>query len=447
MGTEIKIKSGSGCAAAKHRLVDWEANEPEPQTGAEILEVDETIGRPIKIRTKEGTVEFGNPGGGLVTDVLGFMRFGASSRGFQRQDLFKQTDVKFEGEDGTDTPGTGGLSQDMYASFWRGVVERDIGLFERGTAQDKALPAKNASADRLELVGLFLCKSIIDQKLIGRSLCPFLFEFLLEEEGRTFDNKRSLRAQAHAALDALAHFDGRLAKGYRDMLNGVMRDDPDFRGYTIHELLPDQDPDDNLPLTPDNVEETIVERCRQVLWTDRHNSLLALRRGFQTINVIIKKPVDLALMLRPFSTPELTLLVQGKGVNGAELVANCIEWPESSNQAIANANFPESSRTPSLLKALLETGELDAADFLHWATGRHDVPFGGLSTTENGKIKLQYVYDDETAAGMDERKWRLPQASTCFHLVKIANFSDPSVMRDKLRMAIEHRKDGFQLGD
>lgn len=140
------------------------------------------------------------------------------------------------------------------------------------------------------------------------------------------------------------------------------------------------------------------------------------------------------------------MLIQGRGVDAAELVASCIEWPEPTNLlACCHANFPAGSRTPALLKQLLLDGEVDAPDFLQWATSRREVPFGGLAATESQKIKLRF--DDSTTVGEDERLWPLPQAQTCMHTVKLTNFANRAVLRDKLRMAIAHREEGFQRDD
>ena len=39
----------------------------------------------------------------------------------------------------------------------------------------------------LELLGHFLCKSLINEQHIGYGLCPFVFEFLIDETDRSFD--------------------------------------------------------------------------------------------------------------------------------------------------------------------------------------------------------------------------------------------------------------------
>ena len=63
--------------------------------------------------------------------------FGSNNTKFSRQDIFKPTSVTFEGESGVDVAGEGGLSVEMLTSFWRGVMSKEVGLFE---SVDRALP-------------------------------------------------------------------------------------------------------------------------------------------------------------------------------------------------------------------------------------------------------------------------------------------------------------------
>ena len=438
---------GKDLAATRKRLVSWGVDQPEPMNEVTIVSVEEEIGKPVKIRCDGSIVTFSNPSGGLVTDVLGFMKFGSKSTYLTRQDLFKPTDVTFEGESGVDMAGDGGLSQDMFASFWRGVIESELGLFDHN---ETALPACDAPEDQLELVGLFLCKSIIDEKLIGRGLCPFLFEFLLDDVSRSFDATRPMSEQVRLALDALAQFDPRKATSFREILHCLTSDDAElaegFAGaFTIENFVPG-DPDEHLIVTSDNVEETMVKACKHLLWKSREGPLLAMRRGFSTQSAIQKEPIDLRAILMPFSTPDLGLLIQGRGIDADELVEKCIEWPDESMQAKVNAGFPPgSSSFFKLLEALLRSGDVSAADFLHWATGRREVPFGGLAATEGQRIKL--VYAESTPIGTVEARWPLPQARTCVHTVTISNFSNRAVLRNKLCVAIAHRDEGFQRDD
>ena len=88
---------------------------------------------------------------------------------------------------------------------------------------------------------------------------------------------------------------------------------------------------------------------------------------------------------------------------------------------------------------------MSAADFLHWSTGRREVPFGGLVPTESQKIKLRF--NEATVGSADESRWPLPQARTCVHTVTLSNFSSRAVLREKLLTAIVHREEGFTRDD
>ena len=91
---------------------------------------------------------------------------GHFSRGFTKQKCFQRTSVTFVDAHGAEEDGVdhGGLTAEMYASFFREVLLRDINLFE-GVADDTGgggsiglLPKPDAPAAALEAVGRAICK-------------------------------------------------------------------------------------------------------------------------------------------------------------------------------------------------------------------------------------------------------------------------------------------------
>ena len=110
--------------------------------------------------------------GALVEDVLAAFAQISPSRS-KHPALFSPTVVKFvsahgEIEDGDDQ---GGLTAEMYASFWRQALRPEAGLFEQGSDGGLLLPAAAAPAADLQALGLVLAKAIIDDHPIGRGLC------------------------------------------------------------------------------------------------------------------------------------------------------------------------------------------------------------------------------------------------------------------------------------
>ena len=441
----IEFKTRGGVAASKHRMVKWGAPKPDEVKGAKIIAVDDEIGGDVVIETKGTQVTFSNPSGGLVLDVLGFMLFGSKGDGFSRQDFFRPTGVTFEGEQGMDIAGAGGLSQDMHASFWLGVMHEDMGLFDVSDTALPRQPSEHADRQRLVCVGQFLAKSIIDEKPIGRGFCRFLLEFLIDDTSRSFDTSKPIDQQARDALSALQNFDAELARQYGEVLHGDLVEG----AFTIGHFVPSHD-DADLPVTKQNRAEVIVLGCKYLLWDKREDALLALRTGFSTREVCSRQPIELLVPLQAFYTADLQLLVQGQdmGVSTADLISS-IEWPREGTVSIYEAGFPHQSKTPALLREIMEDNEVfntqRRADFIQWATARHILPVGGLDATPNGKIKLRCNKDAPN--GCDEAKWGLPIVKTCVAELWLRSFTSRKVLQEKLLLAIDHSGDGFTRGD
>jgi len=326
----------------------------------------------------------------------------------------------------------------MYRSFWREVLKPEAGLF---ATRDRALPRPDANEDRLKLVGLVLCKSILAEQPIGPGLCRFVYEFLIEDHGRSFDPELPMERQVIAALEVLRDYDSELARSWEVVYNGFTSGHGAAGLYIIEEFAPNH-PDKDQNVTADNVGEAIVAGCRYTLWESCEAQLLALRAGFSMRE--FSNPIALASQLAPMHSAELMLFIEGESV--LSLVEQ-ITWSDDGDLARAElvTGFPPGSSTCALLKKLLsDEGAFPPGrrqQFLEWATGRSVVPALGLGSTANGKIKLRW--DEAVQVGDDESKWRLPQPRTCFHEVRLPNYSDMDVLLKKLLLAIDHRDDGF----
>ena len=439
---EVVLKGRSGVAASKRRLVDWGASEPIPLTDATVVSV--SVAGEVEVMDSTGKQHgFGNPVGGLVNDVLGYMTFGSNNKQLSRQDFFKPTSVTFEGESGVDVVGEGGLTTELFQLFWRGVVKEEVGLFEN---RDCALPLPGANKDRLELVGRFLCKSIINSQPIGQTLARFALEFIIGDAVRTFDKSLDIEEQVRRALKALGDYDSKVQQQWKGILDDLLENGSgsSLNGFfDVEAFAPNRKDKDEL-VTVSNAQEVIVAGCHYILWDKREKQLEALRAGFRTEEAITERPIALSDQLKPFLTPELSVLMQGSVgmVSKDELLEECIEWPRDGGEL---EGFPSGSTTCALLRALFEDeNEWPAAQrsaFLAWATSSTVIPAGGFANTNTGKgkIRLRYEASDET----DERRMPLPHASTCFHEVRLPNYSSRDVLKQKLEWAVAHRDDGF----
>ena len=153
---------------------------------------------------------------------------------------------------------------------------------------------------------------------------------MIDETVRSFDTSKPAPQQARAALRALEEYDSELSRQYRQLLVAYTSGEGSEGAYTFCDFAPDH-PRKDEPVSAENVTEAIIAGCKHLLWGCREVQLLALRAGFSTTRDF-SSPLDLVSQLQPFPTPELMLLVQGRTepVTVAELVEQCIKWPDES---------------------------------------------------------------------------------------------------------------------
>ena len=128
----------------------------------------------------------------------------------------------------------------------------------------------------------------------GPGLCRFVFDFLLEAEGkpsRAFAKESApILEQAETAINSLSHFDVEQASYFhghlRDSETGELRTSEwvaeHYSGMTFSELvpLPEGHALYDEPVTVDNLPRAVVESSKWLLRGSRLPQLEALRRGF-----------------------------------------------------------------------------------------------------------------------------------------------------------------------
>ena len=364
VGKSLSIAGGVVKVNTVERAVLWGGQVPEDVSRAKILSVEERIGGRLEVQGAEMLCE--NPAAGLVADVLSFM---GKVRG--QAGLWRPTTVIFEGEDGKDD---GGLTEEMHAAFWKGVTSAELGLFECAADLEQVhtpvfLPKAGACTQSLEMVGLMLCKSLISGHPIGPGLGRFVFDFLLEAEGkqsRAFAKEsKPIIEQAEMAIVSLSHFDVQYAFMCRRHLSeetGELRTAESltahFSGMPLGEFgdlvkLDDGHELVDEPVTVDILPRAIVASARWVLRESRLAQLQALRKGFTCY-------VDMTTQLRLLPSPDVMLVVQGRPatLSAEQLIAE-IEWPDTAEAQIKDgdedsvaemAEFPSDSTTCELLR-------------------------------------------------------------------------------------------------
>jgi hypothetical protein len=359
VGRSLSIAGGVVKVNGVERAVLWGEQVPDDVLRAEILDVEERIGGRIEVQVRGAVMPLENPAAGLVADVLSFMGKVKGQAG-----IWRPLAVSFEGEDGKDD---GGLSEEMFGAFWKGVTSKELNLFECAAGFEHAsapafLPKAGACTHSLEMVGRMLCKSLINLHPTGPGLGRFVFDFLLEAEGKP---SRAF-AEAGTAIVSLSHFDAQKALMYQRYLRdetGELRTTESLMSHLGGMPMP-QFGDivelneghrlANKIVTIDNLPNAIVASSRWILRESRLAQLEAMRRGFTCY-------VDVTTQLRLLPSPDVMLVVQGRPdmLSAEQLIAQ-IEWPDNTDaqkvkdgedhSVAERAEFPPDSKTCELLR-------------------------------------------------------------------------------------------------
>ena len=347
----------------------------------------------------------------LVMDMLQQM---AKVKGAAQ--LWRKTNVSFVNTHGWEEAGIddGGLTAEMHAQFWRDAVSPACALFDHGAEGGRLLPRAGASLEHLRLVGLMLCKSMLDDHPIGPGIARFLFEFLvLQHHGpRVFANG------PQAALQALADFDAPLASQWSSLL--------EQGAAVVHAGLTMSDFADHLPeerIDDENLGCAIVAGCQGRLLDGREAELRALRDGFQAFDKI-----DLTVQLASLSCDDMLRIVQGKLTMSPDDLLRCFDWTAGS------MGFPEGSRALEFFRTFISdaTEEL-AFKLLRWCTGLRALPAQGALDV---LICLEWDGYETDAA-------RYPVAHTCSREVQVPNYNSYSELRTRFSEALLDVHAGF----
>ena len=374
--------------------------------------------KPWRLRVRRGAA--------LLDDVLeAFAACGSAKK------LFSPTAVTFTSELGQTEDGDdrGGLTAEMFTLVWAHALRPAAGLFESFVAPSGdalLVPAPLADVAALESVGKLLLKCVLDDQPIAGGLSRVVLDFLV------FGHEAPSLTEVAPALDALADCDGDLADAWR-----VLVDDPSGLselGITFDAFDGGAAParaDERV--TPANVGEAVLHGCRARLLGARRTAFEALRRGFLGVE-------DLQVQLAAVGLEGLRGALQGRRSLSAEELLDCFELPRASEPEAHAAGFAAvGSPVDGYFEAVIrgegglgEFGEAERLALLQWCTALGALPAGGLED----KIRLRLYGpepDDET----------LPETHTCTRELHLPNYSCPSVLREKLLLALSHGATGF----
>jgi len=368
----------------------------------------------------------------LCGDVLLLFSSGRGAASFNKTKLFQQTNVTFFDAHGNEEAGDdqGGLTVEMYSSFFREVLLPENGLFESvsdtgdATTSIGLLPAPSATPEALRAVGRAICKCVLDDQPLGRGIGHFVFEYLSDA------HERRVFKTPDRALAALADYDPELSQRWEQLLREPQA------GLSLDLFDPAADDCAELPATCHAMATAISAGCRHRLLGCREQSLRALREGFTEL-------VDLRIQLGALGSNELMRMMRGNTALSAEELLACFQWPDTHASAHVEeqAGFAAvGSKVPAFLREIIldecfESG-LSTDQRLHlleWATALTALPCSGLKDPITLKL---YAEADEND---------LPNVHTCTHEVHLPAYRSRAQLREKLLKAVEHRHDGFQI--
>ena len=183
-----------------------------------------------------------------------------------------------------------------------------------------------------------------------------------------------------------------------------------------HELIPGGS---NIPVTNNN-------KLRYVLLASWFHLARQLDRQAAAFAAGLSEIIPLA-RLRIFSPSEINLLVSGeqrKGFDVDDLIKNLVY----------GGGYTESSKTIELLfEVLREFSDTDRSAFLAFVTSAPRPPLLGFKVL-HPKFGINRVPERD----------RLPTAATCTNLLKLPDYCNKNLLREKLLVAI-HAQSGFDL--
>ncbi|KAJ8610544.1 hypothetical protein CTAYLR_009743 [Chrysophaeum taylorii] len=319
--------------------------------------------------------------------------------------------VTFEGEAGVDE---GGLTVEMFRLFFDQVLEESRGLFE-SSGGDVVLPRPpETAADprflaKLEAFGRSLVTACYEGCGAPSKLGPSLFKFLAR-------GARHVSAGDSRALRDLQKFDPQLGASLEYMLTHSPNAGTDW-GLDFDDVSPDDH--QPRPVTEANKHSFVVLKVRRVLTGCRHDSLLAIRRGFET--ALSELSPEASPFLKLFSSTDWRVML-------------CSDQddlrPEQVLDVVQFINFNATSIVPDAFRRTIESISTDSLRrFLVFATGAPSLP------NDLSDFKLQVRAQPRSNA--------LPVAHVCFYHLDIPDYADENQFITKFMMAI-HEASTFE---
>ncbi|TCD69149.1 Ubiquitin fusion degradation protein 4 [Steccherinum ochraceum] len=280
----------------------------------------------------------------------------------------------------------------------------------------------------LRVIGQFVAKAMLDSRIIDLSMNKIFIKLILGEEvALTLDNLRRVDADLAESLLKLRNMAA--SKGQSDKIRrklGLAEIEDlalDFTipGYDI-ELRPGGR---DLSVTSANVEEYITEVIDAIIGRGAQLQAKAFREGFSKVFPIAD--------LQAFTAYELVMLFG----NSDE------DWSlETLSEALkADHGFNADSRSiRNLIDIMSEYDAPTRRSYLQFITGSPKLPIGGFRGLNPPLTVVRKPHEAPLTA--DDY---LPSVMTCVNYLKLPEYSSKTVMKEKLRVAMQEGVGSFHL--
>ncbi|CAL8100222.1 unnamed protein product [Calicophoron daubneyi] len=327
--------------------------------------------------------------------------------------------VRFMNQVGAEEAGVdgGGLSREFLSELIRSGFDPTRGFFIY-TAEKTLYPNPQSAAiteDYLKhyfFLGRMLAKAIYEGMLVELQFAHFFLAKIASHSGGGvgFDYLHSLDPELYRQLRYLKNYRGNV----RDLALDFTVTRSTFGKRDIVELKPGGR---QIPVT----EHNRVEYMHLVAYYKLNKQIYPQVRAFTAgINDVI--PID---WLRLFDADELQTLI-----SGADMV---IDVDDLQKHTVYTNNSDDYAETLQHFWSVLRSfSEADKRSFLRFVTACSRPPMFGFRD-------LQPPFSIQITQELD----RLPTASTCMNLLRLPNFRDPNLLRDRLLYAL-HANAGFE---
>jgi E3 ubiquitin-protein ligase HECTD1 len=314
-------------------------------------------------------------------------------------------------------------------------VHRESGLFPVPLPSNA--PNMDKILERFRFLGTFIAKALLDGRLVSlplsrplyKALCcvPLLASDLADidpDKARHLSHLHKVAVQKRAAEgidDPQRRMAALAALEDVEVYSLTMEYAPSstMHGFKAFELMPDGA---NIPVTNDNVHEYVKLMYRFILDEGVRAQIGAIREGISEVLP--------SSQLKTFTPAELRSMLSGEA---------SVSWTREElleHVEPRNGYTAESPTFLHLVQVLAEMEERDRKDFLRFATGVRVLPPGGLKNLEPKLTVVRKHCDTDSDA-------HFPSANTCFHFLKLPEYSSKEILLSRLNTALQHGMDGF----